>query len=284
MKITLKMGFRTGAGLIVATLLVGCAGVDFYSDASLTKKTGIPIYGAKPYVLVTRTKSKDKPVEVSIQYLTDYSQVIYANPRSGFGSADLKLTLSNGQLTQFGQVTDTKVPELIEAVSGLLTARATAVKSLAEADQIRSTIGVSTTQAAKVPDAATTKAIRDLLQDMSGAKADIAKLDAKGEQPIIARVMQALSNLNNPANASLLSKYGDELIAAAKDFANLPGEATASSARATALQRVRDWKPRLAAIVEKLTPDEDAATPAAADFELYEIRQDSGNVILRRVR
>lgn len=93
---------RPGARWILAVsaaALSGCAGVDFYSDPGLKKPTGIPIYGAKPYVLVARTKAKDKPVEVSIQYLTDRSQVIYAKPRSGFGSADLKLSLSNGQLT-----------------------------------------------------------------------------------------------------------------------------------------------------------------------------------------
>lgn len=271
------------AGLVVA-LLTGCAGVSFYSDPTLKDKTGIPIYGAKPYVLVARTKAKDKPVEVSIQYLTDYSRVIYAKPRSGFGSSDLKLSLSNGQLTQFGQATDTKIPELIAAVSGLLTSRGNAEKALAEADSIRSKIG--TTQSAKIPDAETLKAIKSLLADMTepAAKTDIAKLD-KTEQAILANVVHALSNIasavDDPSKVNLVPGYGDGLIAAAKQFSDLPADPAASSARATALQRIRDWKPRLADIVAKLTPEE--AAPAG-DFELYEIQQSANGVILRRVR
>lgn len=280
-----RFGVHVVAVGAVATL-VGCAGVDFYSDPDLKTKTGIPIYGAKPYVLVVRTKAKDKPVEVSIQYLTDRSQVIYANPRSGFGSADLKLSLSNGQLTQFGQITDTKIPELISAVSGLLTARGNSEKALAEADSIKSKIGASTTQAAKIPDAETLKAINSLLDDMSDpvARADVAKLD-KGERGVIDNVAQGLFNLadaaQKPAKASMVSKYGDALIAAAKEFANLPSDPAAASPRATALQRVRDWKPQLSAIVAKLTPEE---TDPADDFELYEIKQSADGVVLRRVR
>ena len=112
--------------ICVGVGLSGCAGVSFYSDPTLQNETGIPIYGSKPYLLVARTGAAEKPVEVSIVYLSDPQKIIYAKPRSGFGSANLKLSLANGQLTEFGQETDTKIPDLIDSLSGFITARAAA--------------------------------------------------------------------------------------------------------------------------------------------------------------
>ncbi len=281
----LGMRFKVSIMGGVVILLSGCAGVNFYSDPELTKKTGIPIYGAKPYVLVARTKAKDKPVEISIQYVTDRSQVIYADPRSGFGSSDLKLALDHGQLTQFGQVTDTKIPELLEAVSGLLTSRATAAKTLAEADVIKRG-AVSTTQAVKIPDADALKSIKSLLQDMSGpqASSDIGKLD-KSEKDVVNKVRDVLVNIveavDKPEKAGLLPGLGEQLIALAKQFAELPEPPVAPSARTTALQRIADWKPKLAGIVGKITQEEPSNE---TDFELYEILSAPTGMSLRRVQ
>lgn len=110
----------------VAFSLTACAGWNFYSDRGLTTRSGIPIFAPKPYLLVARTGAADKPVEVSVVYLNDPQNVIYADPRSGIGSAALSLTLSDGRLTTFGQTTDTKIPETITSLAGLLTARAEA--------------------------------------------------------------------------------------------------------------------------------------------------------------
>jgi hypothetical protein len=106
--------------------LTACAGWNFYSDRALTTQSGIPIFAPKPYLLVARTGAADKPIEVSVVYLNDPQNVIYAVPRSGIGSADLSLTLADGRLTAFGQTTDTKIPETITSLAGLLTARAEA--------------------------------------------------------------------------------------------------------------------------------------------------------------
>lgn len=283
----LGLKVTTWFAILAGALLSGCAGVDFYADPDLNKKTGIPIYGAKPYVLVSRTQNKDKPVEVAILYITDRSQVIYANPRSGFGSADLKLTLDHGQLTQFGQITDTKIPELITAVSGLLTSRATAAKDFATADQIRRTPVAGTEQAAKIPDAATVEAMRNLLNDMSSDKAKqaLAGLMPNTELPVVEAVKKNLASIlgviDKPESANLIPTFGDQLIESAKAFAKLPAEPAAPSARTTALQLVTAWKPQLEAIVAKITPD---AAPAAPDFELYEIIQNGSNISLRRVQ
>ena len=105
---------------------VGCAGVNLYSDASLQTKAGIPIFAAKPYLLVVHTGSTEKPIEVTVVHLRDTERVVYAVPRSGFGTSNLQVSLSNGQLTSFGQITDSKIPELIDSISGFITARADA--------------------------------------------------------------------------------------------------------------------------------------------------------------
>jgi hypothetical protein len=108
--------------------------VNFYSDANLKTQTGIPIFATKPYLLVVETGSTEKPIEVTVVHLRDAERVIYADPRSGFGSSNLTLTLTNGQLTTFGQQTDPKIPELIDSISGFITARADAARMASTRD------------------------------------------------------------------------------------------------------------------------------------------------------
>lgn len=119
--------------LVCATSVAcfGCAGVNFYSDANLKTQTGIPIFATKPYLLVVETGSTEKPIEVTVVHLRDAERVIYADPRSGFGSSNLTLTLTNGQLASFGLQTDPKIPELIDSISGFITARADAARAAA---------------------------------------------------------------------------------------------------------------------------------------------------------
>jgi hypothetical protein len=51
--------------------------------------------------------------------------------KSGYGSADLSASLSNGMVTAIGQKTDTKVPETLAAIASLGTA-AGGLKLMAE--------------------------------------------------------------------------------------------------------------------------------------------------------
>lgn len=127
-----RLGLLMSLGA-AALSLTACAGWNFYSDRDLRTPSGIPIFAPKPYLLVARTGAADKPVEVSIVYLNDPHHIIYAQPRSGFGSAELSLTLTDGRLTTFGQTTDTKLPETIDSLAGLLTARAEARAAAAAA-------------------------------------------------------------------------------------------------------------------------------------------------------
>lgn len=102
--------------LCLTVLLTACASVEVFKDEGLSQKTGLRVYGAKPYLLVARTEAKDKPVEVSVVYLPDLANPQYVKQTGGLGSSDLKLTLSNGMLTSFGSNID---PALAESLKGL---------------------------------------------------------------------------------------------------------------------------------------------------------------------
>ncbi|MHB8789652.1 MAG: hypothetical protein ACYDBT_07200 [Desulfobulbaceae bacterium] len=276
----LWIGTMTTLVVVAGALLSGCAGVTFYSESTLDNKTGIPIYAPKPYLLVARTGAKDKPLEVSIVYLNDPNKVIYAKPHSGLGSSNLTLALANGQMTSFGQQTDTKVPELIAALGGLITSSATASKTAAEAAQIRSSIG--TKQAAVSPVEAGKK-IGVVVDDM------LAKISANtlpgltdAELQTVKSAAQALKSsamaLSNPANVPSATQYFDQVKAQTDSLSKLPAP-TASTPRDSSLQMVQAWAAELGKIFDSAQPEKE--TPQA--FELYEIIQGNGTSTLRRV-
>ncbi|MHB1277930.1 MAG: hypothetical protein ACYC1Q_05990 [Bacteroidia bacterium] len=113
-------------------ILSGCAGVKFYSDKDLTKESGIEFYSPEPYLIVERNPAKDVSIKMTIVYLPDLENPKYVKVKSGFGSSDLKLVLENGIITSYGITSDSKVPETITAISGLVTGVGTSYKSLAE--------------------------------------------------------------------------------------------------------------------------------------------------------
>jgi hypothetical protein len=278
---------RRGIGPVVCAAVSGCAGVNFYSDAALTKKTGIPIYGSKPYLMVVRTQAEDKPVEVSIQYLPDPSKVIYAEPTSGFGSANLTLSLTQGQMTAFGQETDTKVPELLGAVTGLITGRATAAKTLAEAGQIKAGKVASTAQGAELLKPQILADIKSLRADLDGApfKAEATKLDSSQLATVdgLKLALDAVIKYSaKPEDKALLDAAVAALPEASKPFMALPEPPAIPSSASSALIRIKEYKKRLGDIVKALTPPKEEQDT----FELYEILQDAsgGVTALRRVK
>jgi len=116
-------------------LLNSCASVKFYSDAAVKNETGIKVYTSKPYLLVEynipissdaskkgKTISSDSlTVKTTMVYLPDMGNPQYIKFRSGIGSSDLKLSLSNSVLTSYGLTADTKIPDTITALTGLVT-------------------------------------------------------------------------------------------------------------------------------------------------------------------
>ncbi len=274
--------FVTCLSILGASVFSGCAGVSFYSDKAVKNATGIPIYAPKPFVLVVRTGNKDKPIETSIVYLSDPNNVVYAVPRSGFGSSDLSIALANGQLTAFGQKTDTKVPEIMGAVAGMLTARAGAAKTEAEAQQITRGLGE---QAGESWVEIGTK-LKKLAVEKSGKmKSELAGL-TQSELLVVGAALQTAQivgeKLSNPAN----------IASAPAEVANLgktlePMETLATNATPkhdASVKMAASWAKELRALLPspQSTPVAPAA-PVLPDFELYEIQFNDGQVVLRRM-
>lgn len=102
----------------IALLVSGCAHVTFYSDPELKTKTGLIYFEPKPYILVAK-KDKDQ-ADISIVYLPDKSKPQYAVFTPGLGTHQFSVNVNNGILTSYGQTADSKIPELINSVAGLL--------------------------------------------------------------------------------------------------------------------------------------------------------------------
>jgi hypothetical protein len=232
--------------------------------------------------LVSRTGAKDKPVEVSIVHLSDPTKVIYAKPRSGFGSSNLTLAFANGQMTSFGQQTDTKIPELITSLSGLITTRATASKTEAEAAQILSDIG---TQQAAVSPVEAGKKIGEIADDMlakikANALVDLTGMEIQTVKSAAQGLKATATALSNPANAPSASQYFEHVKAQTDALSKLPSPSSSTSTvRDASLKIVQYWVTSLGKVNDSVKPEE-KAPPA---FELYEIIQDGDGTTLRRV-
>ncbi len=96
--------------------LFGCAHLDFndFTDG----KEGVTYYDPKPYLFVSTTK--DCVSTATVVVLPEKKKTVKL--KTGYGSADLSVGLSNGMITSVGQKTDTKIPETIGAITSLGTA------------------------------------------------------------------------------------------------------------------------------------------------------------------
>lgn len=119
--------------LIITHVLSSCAAVKFYSDKTLTTKTGLEFFAPKPYLVVEKNPSKDVVIKTTVIYLPDKNNPKYAEITPGLGSSDLKLALENGMITSYGISSDAKIPETISAITGLVTGGSSSFKSILEA-------------------------------------------------------------------------------------------------------------------------------------------------------
>jgi hypothetical protein len=118
------------AAILVAFILItGCATVKIYSDAGLTKETGLRFYTLKPYLLVEYQAQKDNTVKTSIVYLPDLSTPQFIKLKSGIGSGEFKMTFSNSALESYGVATDSKLPESMAAFADILSKSAYAAQN-----------------------------------------------------------------------------------------------------------------------------------------------------------
>lgn len=109
---------KTIAICIMTLFILSCAHVEIRKVESADAE-GIRFYRPWPYLMVA---VNDKGLCVpSIIYLPDMSQEYTMIPHSGLGSATLKPTLKDGwNLTAYDSSVDSKIPETIGAISGLV--------------------------------------------------------------------------------------------------------------------------------------------------------------------
>jgi hypothetical protein len=102
-------------------LLMGCAGVKIYSDASLQHPTAVQFHYAKPFLLVERNATKDGTTKTTIVYLPDQSETYYAKMVSGLGNSDLKIAFENGSIASLGTSSDNKILLSTGSLSSLIS-------------------------------------------------------------------------------------------------------------------------------------------------------------------
>src|SRR5665647_718814 len=110
-------------------LFTGCATVKVYSDADLKNETGLRSYTLKPYLLVEYMAEKDNTVKTTVVYLPDLANPQYMVLKPGIGSGELKMSFNNSALESYGVVTDSKLPESMEAFAAILSKSAYATQA-----------------------------------------------------------------------------------------------------------------------------------------------------------
>jgi len=131
-----KSGFQVVVVIFLIALLTlsGCANVKIYSDPDLKKETGLRYYTFKPYLLVEYKAEKDNTVKTTIVHLPDLSNPQFLKARTGIGKNDIKLTLTNSGLTSYGAVSQSQIPDLMEAFANMLSKSAYAAQAFTGKD------------------------------------------------------------------------------------------------------------------------------------------------------
>lgn len=114
---------RLVASLAAISLLTGCAGLSFGPEST----NALTYYDPKPYLFIST--GADCVSTATIIAVPETRKGVSFN--SGYGSADLSITLSGGMITAVGQKTDSKIPETLSSVATLATAVGGIAKSAA---------------------------------------------------------------------------------------------------------------------------------------------------------
>ena len=107
--------------LMLAVAMVGCSAVKITKVSDSTYSDGLRFYRPDPYLLVTLDKEKN--VQTSIISLPNKNEEYVIKPKVRLGTVEVSATLEGGwNLTQLGTKVDTKIPETITALTGILQA------------------------------------------------------------------------------------------------------------------------------------------------------------------
>lgn len=250
--------------------LSGCASIKFYSTPDMGPKSevGLKVYYPKPYLLVARDGTA-KVTSVTLIYMPDLANPVYARTRSGYGSANLTLAFSTGMLTSLGQQTDTKIPESLTSVGGLLSSVGALEKALAEADKVHADIERQGGGLGEVE-----PKLRSLATDIDTVLAQDSALHALSARNVsdLKLSRKDLLDLADAVSAPGSEARRDELIAnlegTAKTIGGVkPAIDPPSEATRPVWDKVAALKRDLAEILDKLKPK--PAAPAA--LTLYEV-------------
>jgi hypothetical protein len=256
------MKWIRGEGLLLFVVAVaGCAGADVFADKELKNKTGVPLYMAKPYLLVKRTGATASPVSVDVIYLPDLEHPHYAAQRSGIGKAKLTVKMTDGMLTEFVADADSKATEFTGAVTAGLKSIAEALKIQRETELLRAE--------------ARRGRIREELGGRLAGLADEVSAEAEGDARTAAknlgnRLRHQAKMLRDPGSRGNEQRVAAALERELDDLKDLQG------ARAAA------WREELRGIIRELRAL-DRLARAEATFELYEFRMQDGETTLVRV-
>jgi hypothetical protein len=115
---------------LVIIFIAGCTPVQFYSNKSLTEKTGLKYYAVKPFLSVEREPETGKIVKSTVIYLPDLANPQYMVIRDGINSRKLNLKIKDGTITDFGYSSTGKVSESVEALGSLISKSADALTEI----------------------------------------------------------------------------------------------------------------------------------------------------------
>lgn len=262
-----------------------CSTVKFYDDAKLTQESGIEFYTPKPYLLVERNSAKDVSLKASIIYLPDFTKPKYAKLKAGFGSNDLKLSLSNGIITSYGITTDSKIPETITALTGGLSSSGTAYKSFVEAINLLD--GKNEAEAEPVEESGDVTSMQNAYEILRAVVADLddikdSNLLTTNQKNEIKKALGILQIQLNEIN-KLLVKQIPSIVFEINKAIKILNEIKISSESDSA----KDFKDKLSRnlkeinkTIQLIQPTKKATIPT---FELYEIIITDGRTALKRV-
>lgn len=267
------LGWKCGPIIVILFqlfLFAGCAGVKFYDgeDLKTAKETGLKFYYPKPYLLVARTGAKDKPVEVSIVWFPDLARPQIAKFKAGWGSHEFSVALSNGILTNYGQKGDTKIPETLTAVGSLL-GTASAFRDAERAKSLRNKVLGLPAVAAYLDRIA--ESLSETAKKYHSWLIDSQPDDLRQAELKLRKVAVAFKTNPNFTEDDLKElKSAKGLIEDAK-FDEPPASGTMKEFNSLMDTIAED----LDAILEELQPPQEEAA-----FELYEIREEKGKIVL----
>lgn len=111
----------------------------------ISTETPIVTRNSTPEIQIIQGTKKEKiptqnneTIKTSIVYIADLGKPQYIKLKSGIGSSNLQLSLTNSILSTYGLTVDTKIPETLNSITGLMTGVKSLVNPTEKSDEKRS--------------------------------------------------------------------------------------------------------------------------------------------------